>query len=232
MRGKIWVRRAALLGGGVLLVSTIYAGSVVVGAERQTPSILARARAPHHATLGPDELDAARRKVLVAVEDPGFYDHAGVDLKTPGAGLTTITQALVKRLYFKDFRPGFSKIRQTLIARFVLDDAVSKSELLLLFANHAYLGHRQGVALYGFAAGAEAYFDRPFRELSQRQYLQLVAMLVAPNRLDPIDHRQANLRRVRRIERLLAGRCAPSGWRDVELRGCASKQTDDIASPG
>ena len=38
--------------------------------------------------LGADNLAS-----LLAVEDPGFADHSGVDFITPGAGVTTITQS-------------------------------------------------------------------------------------------------------------------------------------------
>jgi hypothetical protein len=44
--------------------------------------------------------------------------------------MTTITQSLVKGLYFRHFRPGIRKIRQSLIARFALDGHMSKQRLL------------------------------------------------------------------------------------------------------
>ena len=55
-------------------------------------------------------LPAERKAMLLAVEDPGFYSHKGVDFASPGQGMTTITQALVKFLYFDSFIPGFAKI--------------------------------------------------------------------------------------------------------------------------
>lgn len=61
------------------------------------------------------DLDRRQLSILLAMEDPGFYTHKGVDLKTPGAGLTTITQVLVKKLYFKEFKPGLRKIKQILL---------------------------------------------------------------------------------------------------------------------
>ena len=56
--------------------------------------------------------------MLLRVDDPRFYHHPGVDMMTPGGGLTTITQGLVKAYFFNGFRPGFlriNKIRQSLI---------------------------------------------------------------------------------------------------------------------
>ncbi|WP_234902631.1 transglycosylase domain-containing protein [Agrobacterium larrymoorei] len=62
---------------------------------------------------GGDSLGAAHRAILLAVEDPNFSTHSGVDFSTPGAGLTTITQSAAKRLAFEEFHPGIGKIRQT-----------------------------------------------------------------------------------------------------------------------
>lgn len=47
-------------------------------------------------TLDISDLSAWQLDALLKIEDPAFYRHKGVDLKTPGAGLTTITQSLVK----------------------------------------------------------------------------------------------------------------------------------------
>jgi membrane carboxypeptidase/penicillin-binding protein PbpC len=88
--------------------------------------------------LTPRQLD-----ILLKVEDPDFFRHGGIDLVTPGAGLTTITQSLVKIHYFNDFKPGLRKLRQSLIAYFVLDPLVSKDDLLTWFINQIGLG--QGV---------------------------------------------------------------------------------------
>ena len=42
------------------------------------------------------DLSQRQKEILIKVQDPGFYNHNGIDLSTPGAGLTTITQAIVK----------------------------------------------------------------------------------------------------------------------------------------
>lgn len=47
-------------------------------------------------------LSERQKEILVLVQDLGFHQHKGIDLWTPGAGLTTITQAIVKKLYFGD----------------------------------------------------------------------------------------------------------------------------------
>jgi len=170
-----------------------------------------------------ESIPLRRVVMLLRVEDPGFFAHRGVDFSTPGAGMTTITQALVKRFYFDGFRPGFAKLEQSLIARFALDPAMSKRDQLEVFINYASFGTARGRDIIGFAAAAEHYYRRPFAALTDREYLSLVAMLMAPNALDPIRHPQENAERVRRIEALLADRCVPRGLRDVSYEDCAGR---------
>lgn len=200
----------------VLLAALIaYQGYALARARARTPAILAL---PRPLTL--DQLSFDRQAALLTVEDPNFYGHAGVDSGTPGQGRTTLTQALVKRLYFDRFRPGFAKIEQSLIARWVVTPAISKRTQLELFYNHAYFGNPAGRDVIGFPAAARTYFGRDVAALDDRQYLALVAMLIAPNRLDPIRHPRANAERVRRIEALLDARCRPVATDDLWYPGC------------
>lgn len=170
----------------------------------------------HLSDLGPK-----RRSMLLAVEDPGFFRHRGFDMSTPGQGRTNLTQSLVKIFYFDRFRPGFAKIEQSLIARFVLDPAMSKEAQLRAYLNHARFGQVEGRPVTGFAQAARAFYGREFRELTDREFLSLVAMQIAPRELDPLRQPKANAERVRRIERLLAGQCRPASVDDVRYPACA-----------
>lgn len=68
--------------------------------------------------------------MLLKVQDPKFYHHKGVDTTTPGTGVTTLSQGLVKIFYFDEFSPGIKKIKQTLIARFAFDPLTPKKQFL------------------------------------------------------------------------------------------------------
>lgn len=216
MRRKV---RIALIGLAVPLAALIfYEGYALVRAKQRTPAVLAAAA---QGELRYGDLPARRREMLLRVEDPGFLRHRGIDFSTPGAGMTTITQSLVKHFYFDDFQPGFAKLEQSLIAPFVLDPAMPKRAQLTAFLNSTPFGTVRGRRVTGFAAAARAFYGRELAALSDREFLSLVAMMMAPARLDPLRHPAANAERVRRIERLLAGRCAPQGLRDVAYEGCA-----------
>ena len=187
-------------------------------AKQRTPQVLA---AVAKGELKLSDLPRRRLAMLLKVEDPNFYRHRGVDFTTPGAGMTTITQSLVKRFYFDRVRPGFAKIEQSLIARFVLDPSLAKNKQLQAYLNFTYFGSRKGDAVTGYADAARTYYGRELAHLSDREFLSLVAMTMAPKKLDPIRYPQANAERVRRIEALLAGRCQPDGLRDVTYKDCA-----------
>ena len=189
-------------------------------ARERTPEVLA-ATAQGELRLG--DLSPRRIAMLLRVEDPNFSGHRGIDLATPGAGMTTITQSLVKRFYFDDFQRGFAKIEQSLIARFVLHPAMSKRAQLEAYINHSHFGWRGGRPVAGLAAAARTYYQREPAALNDRQFLSLVAMLRAPRDLDPLRKPAANAERVRRIEAMLAGRCAPQSVSDDGYRACAGK---------
>jgi len=152
---------------------------------------------------------------LLTVEDPSFYRHNGIDLSTPGAGITTITQGMVKYLYFKKFKPGIAKLRQSVIAVFALNALVPKETQLLIFVNTAYLGHYNKMPVRGFAQAAEIYFQKPFQQLSADEYLSLVAMIIAPNTFHVKKYPEMNATRVRRIKNLLNGEYKPKGLMDL-----------------
>lgn len=213
--------RWAGLGLVALLVALFaYEGFAVWRATQRTPDVLSRA-ATGELKLG--DLPPRRIAMLLKVEDPNFFHHRGVDFSTPGAGMTSITQSLVKRFYFDDFQPGFAKLEQSLIARFVLDPAMPKQAQLEAYLNHSHFGWRKGRPIVGLSAAARSYFGREPTALDDRQFLALVAMLRAPRDLDPVRKPAANAERVRRIEAMLAGRCAPHGLNDDGYRDCAGK---------
>ncbi len=184
-------------------------------ARRDTPGIVRAALAPGRIKLPLSALPRRRIDELLKVEDPAFLSHSGVDNVTPGAGLTTITQALAKIFYFREFKPGFAKLKQTLVARYALHPLVSKQDQLTLFLNYAYLGHCGGAEVRGFADAARCYYRKDVARLGEDEYLSLVAMLIAPDAFSPVLNPRANRERVGRIKELAAGRYKPAHHMDV-----------------
>lgn len=217
------MRRALTLIAGavaILLIGLIaFEGYALWRAHKRTPAVLAEA-AKGEIVLS--DVPKRRLDMLLRVEDPAFYNHQGVDFSTPGAGMTTITQGLVKRFYFAHFQKGFPKIEQSLIARFVLNPAMPKNDQLKAYLNFTYFGRNEGRPVIGYADAARSYYGRELAQLNDREFLSLVAMTIAPNQLDPVRHNAANAERVRRIEAMLAGKCAPQNLRDIAYHACAN----------
>ena len=161
------------------------------------------------------DIPEKRLQALLKVQDPNFYHHNGLDFKTPGAGLTTITQAIVKFVYFDHFRSGFMKIEQSLIAWLVVNPMISKNDQLTVFINNAYLGTLNNKPVIGFEMASKRYFGKTFKQLSDEEYLSLVAMLIAPDGYSIKKHPEKNRTRVKRIKRLLSGEYKPYGLQDL-----------------
>jgi membrane peptidoglycan carboxypeptidase len=160
------------------------------------------------------DLSKRQTEILIKVQDPGFYNHKGIDLSTPGAGLTTITQAIVKKLYFDKFKPGIAKIKQSLIARFVVNALIAKEDQLTLFVNTMYFGKVDGKSIVGIEHAAKAYYDQPVKNLTEEQYISLIAMIVMPGTFHIIDHPEWNRERTNRIKALMADEYKPKGLMD------------------
>jgi membrane peptidoglycan carboxypeptidase len=211
----------ALIGVLLLLAAIVayYANEIRV-ARRDTPALVREAWQRYGRHLKQSELSPYKTNVLFAVEDPAFFRHHGVDLDTPGAGMTTITQGLVKLLYFPDgFKQGIPKVRQTLIAQYALDALVPKNDQLDLLLNMTYMGSKNGKPIYGFANAAQAYFGKDFGAISDVEFQSLVAMLIAPNQLLPGT--PAHAKRMRHIDAYLSGAYRPTSVLDVEYDGKA-----------
>lgn len=160
------------------------------------------------------ELPNEYQNILIKVQDPGFYNHKGVDLVTPGAGLTTITQSLAKTFYFKEFKQGWRKIPQTTYARYALQPKVEKEMQLDLFVN--IIGFGNGTK--GILSASQFYYNKLPQELTEDEFISLIACLNNPQLLNPKDNPDANKERVRRIKKYLKGEYVPTSVFDIEYK--------------
>ncbi|CTQ48857.1 transglycosylase domain-containing protein [Jannaschia donghaensis] len=179
--------------------------------------LAARADRAIAAGQGADALGAGRAALLLQVQDPGFHDHSGVDVSTPGAGITTVTQSLAKRIGFDDFQPGWAKLRQTGLA-LGYESGMTKDQIFALWLETVEMGRIDGAWRIGFFDASERLFGRPPSALNDSEFADLVARLIAPARMSDAAARAV---RSDRIRRLWAGGCAPLDHSDVWLEGCA-----------
>lgn len=169
---------------------------------------------------GPSDLGAERLRQLILVQDPGYQDHRGVDFFTLGAGLTTISQSVSKRLGFDEFRPGIGKIRQTGFA-LGLESRLSKAQILALFLETVEMGRGVDGWITGFFDASARVYGRLPSDLSDAEFHRLLAVMIAPGNFRLIGEDDRLDDRTARIARLVAGDCKPSDQGDVWLEGCA-----------
>ena len=199
----------------------VYAVSGYISASNDVVELKQKARALIDNSKGGQSLGSQRLRLLLRVQDPAFYKHNGVDLKTKGAGLTTVTQSLAKRLAFENFKPGLNKIKQTTYAM-SLEAHMTKDEILALFLDTVPMGNGPEGWVSGFFEASQSFYGQAPDELSNRQFIELISVLIAPRELNHIAQNDKFHDRVKRIERLNQGDCKPLNNNDVWLQGCRS----------
>jgi membrane carboxypeptidase/penicillin-binding protein PbpC len=199
---------AALL--AIIVVAAYYAWEVHAAYQYTLDKVLPLEKTADY-PLQLSSLTERQLTILLKVEDPRFFEHQGIDFSTPGAGITTITQGLVKHIYFDKFKPGIAKIKQTLIARYALDPLMPKEMQLRRFINTVHLGPK----VKGFEQAANYYFNKKFEQLTEDEYIAIVAMIIAPATFSIEKHPHRNQERVARIKKLISGEYKPKGLCDL-----------------
>ncbi len=155
-----------------------------------------------------DNVPVALTDALIAIEDRGFYRHAGVAplaiLRALWANLqsgkvvqggSTLTQQLVKNYFLDSRRTITRKINEAVMA-LLLELLYEKDEILEAYLNEVYLGQDGKRAIHGFGLASHFYFDRPLAELTVDQYALLVGLVKGPSYYNP--RRQPERARQRR----------------------------------
>jgi penicillin-binding protein 1C len=137
--------------------------------------------------------------LLIKKEDRFFYYHLGINpISTVRAfysylkngrsgGASTLTQQLAKNLLQTESeRTVFNKLIEAVYA-FSLEVFRSKEDILLMYANTAYLGNQ----LQGFETASYAYFDKPFSNITHNEQLSLLATLSYPSTRNPWENNNA-----------------------------------------
>ncbi len=131
---------------------------------------------------------------FVAAEDWKFFKHSGISFKgiirstvvniSRGGivqGASTITQQLVKLLFFDSKRTFKRKLHEQFYSLLV-EQQFTKQQILETYLNHVYFGH----GIYGVEAAAQRFWGISTSELSLVQSALLAGMVRSPGRYSPI----------------------------------------------
>ncbi|AWZ00739.1 MAG: transglycosylase domain-containing protein [Rhodobiaceae bacterium] len=203
----------------VFVAAFLYGAKGYYDAVAASDAFAVRADALILIDRGGEGLGIGRLDSLLMVQDPGFWEHSGVDLTTPGAGLTTMSQSLSKRLGFEQFQPGVQKIRQTGYA-LGLESTLSKPQIVALFLDTVEMGHGHDGWVTGFFTASVAVYGREVAALEDELFHRLLAVMIAPSNYNLLGEDAKLAERAKRIERLLKGNCRPESLGDIWLEAC------------
>jgi penicillin-binding protein 1A len=171
------------------------------------------------------------KQAFLAAEDADFYSHSGIDVGgifravwlviTTGskhvAGGSTITQQ-VARNFFLSPEVSYTRKLSEIFLAFRIENALTKDEILELYLNKIFLGHRS----YGVAAAAEFYYGKTLDELSIPECAMLAALPKFPSTGNPIS----NLPRAIERRNYVLGRMLDNHFIDQASYDAAVKAPD------
>ncbi len=163
-----------------------------------------------------DEIPDVMKSAILAAEDDRFYQHGGIDWMGVGRaalanlthmsktqGASTITMQVARNFYLSSEKTYTRKFYELLLT-FKIEATLSKDQILDLYTNQIYLGHRA----YGFAAASRTYLGKQLAEITTAEAAMLAGIPKAPSRFNPI----ANFERAKTRQGYVLGRMRTLGY--------------------
>jgi penicillin-binding protein 1A len=163
-----------------------------------------------------DEIPDVMKSAILAAEDDRFYQHGGIDWMGVGRaalanmthmsktqGASTITMQVARNFYLSSEKTYTRKFYELLLT-FKIEATLSKDQILDLYMNQIYLGHRA----YGFAAASRTYLGKQLGEITTAEAAMLAGIPKAPSRFNPI----ANFERAKTRQGYVLGRMRSLGY--------------------
>lgn len=134
---------------------------------------------------------------FTSTEDRHFFSHHGISLKGIVRsifvnlknrkiiqGASTITQQLVKLLFFNHERTFIRKIKEQFLT-LIVERQFTKEQIIETYLNHVCFGS----GIYGAQAAAQRFWNTSAEKLSTAQCATLAAIVRAPNNYCPLYER-------------------------------------------
>ncbi|MBX9668375.1 MAG: penicillin-binding protein [Candidatus Obscuribacterales bacterium] len=139
-----------------------------------------------------NQVSTQMQQAILAAEDHHFYEHNGINFLSIGRALqtnlkagrtvqggSTITQQLVKNLFFPDAgRTLDRKVKEGYMA-WNLENKYGKERILEMYLNQIYFGNNA----YGIERAAKRYFNKRAAELNLAESSFLAGLVKAPSEL-------------------------------------------------
>ena len=131
---------------------------------------------------------------IISAEDANFFSHPGVDYRgllragiklvltgKRKQGGSTITMQVARNFYLTREKTYLRKLYEIFLA-LRIEEELSKQEILELYLNKIYLGHRS----YGVGAAARVYYGKTLDKLSLAETAMIAGLPKAPSRYNPL----------------------------------------------
>ncbi len=141
-----------------------------------------------------DQLPDTMVLAIVSAEDANFFSHPGVDYRgllragikllltgKRKQGGSTITMQVARNFYLTREKTYLRKLYEIFLA-LRIEEELSKQEILELYLNKIYLGHRS----YGAGAAARVYYGKTLDELTLAETAMIAGLPKAPSRYNPL----------------------------------------------
>ncbi|MEP7343542.1 MAG: PBP1A family penicillin-binding protein [Acidobacteriota bacterium] len=146
------------------------------------------------------DLPASLIAAIVVIEDRDFFTHSGISFRgilralfrnyeagEIREGGSTITQQLVKGFFLTPERTPKRKLAEAYMS-IILEQKLSKEQIMTLYCNQIYLGQRGGFSINGFGEAARAYFGKDVSYLTASESAMLAGIVRSPNYYSPYSH--------------------------------------------
>src|SRR5262245_40552093 len=137
---------------------------------------------------------------ICSIEDRQFFEHSGINWRGVARALLTdvqtgeikeggssITQQLVKNFFLKPDRTWKRKLSEAYMS-IILEQRLSKEEIMAMYCNQIYLGQRGGFSINGFGEAARSYFGKDVSQLTIPEAALLAGIIQSPNTRSPFTH--------------------------------------------
>lgn len=152
------------------------------------------------------------KAAFIASEDDRFYQHPGVDwmaimraaielvqTREKKQGGSTITMQVARNFFLTPEKTYDRKIKEIVLA-VKIEQELTKDEILELYLNKIFLGHRA----YGVGAAAQVYYGATLDELTLGQIAMIAGLPKAPSNTNPVTNPvAAEVRRTYVLSRML-----------------------------
>lgn len=150
----------------------------------------------HRLPVRYDDIPLLMKSAIIAAEDHRFYQHYGVDFISlmravkelaitgrKSQGASTITMQVARNFFLSTEKTYGRKIHEILLS-FKIELLLSKAQILELYLNKIFLGHRA----YGVKAAARNYYGKDLDQLSLAQFAMLAGLPKAPSSNNPVTN--------------------------------------------